>query len=220
MDGAGGAPEQVEEAIVGNARQAGGGPNPARQIRIREGVPQEVPAYTVNKACASGMKAIALGYQEILSGNLECVLAGGSESMSRVPYLLDQGRGGYRMGHHEPVDGMYRDGVLVAWGTVIMGEAGESQRHVVRRQAQALGQGRLGRLRPEGLAVRVILLEKRDHMLEGGRRRGKPAAGGGRRDGGLGGDDLADVARPGHGCMHRGSQRRNGQNAENECSCG
>src|SRR5258707_13583639 len=85
MERAGISPEQVEETIFGNARQAGGGPNPARQISIRSGVPQETPAYTVNKACASGMKPIALGYQEILTGNLECVLAGGSESISRMP---------------------------------------------------------------------------------------------------------------------------------------
>src|SRR3989442_8252627 len=71
-------PEHIEETIIGNARQAGGGPNPARQISIRSGVPQEVPAYTVNKACASGMKSIALGYQEIATGNLDCVLARGS----------------------------------------------------------------------------------------------------------------------------------------------
>ena len=71
-------PQQIEETIFGNARQAGGGPNPARQISIRSGVPQEVPAYTVNKACASGIKSIALGYNEIVTGNLECVLAGGA----------------------------------------------------------------------------------------------------------------------------------------------
>src|ERR1700691_1960933 len=67
-------PEQVEETIFGNARQAGGGPNPARQISIRSGVPQEVPAFTVNKACASGLKSIALAYQAIVTGNLEWVL--------------------------------------------------------------------------------------------------------------------------------------------------
>ena len=69
-------PDQIEETIFGNARQAGGGPNVARQISIRSGVPQEVPAYTVNKACASGLKSIALGYQEIATGNFDCVLAG------------------------------------------------------------------------------------------------------------------------------------------------
>ena len=71
LERAGVRPEQVEETIFGNARQAGGGPNPARQISIRSGVPQEVPAYTVNKACASGVKSIALGYQEIAVGNLD-----------------------------------------------------------------------------------------------------------------------------------------------------
>src|SRR2546430_17645737 len=71
--------EHVEETIIGNARQAGGGPNPARQISIRSGVPQEEPPNTVTKAWASGMKSIALGYQEIATGNLDCVLAGGDE---------------------------------------------------------------------------------------------------------------------------------------------
>src|SRR6202167_3559059 len=71
-------PAQIEETIFGNARQAGGGPNVARQISIRSSVPQEVPAYTVNKACASGLKSIALGFQEIATGNLDCVLAGGT----------------------------------------------------------------------------------------------------------------------------------------------
>ncbi|MBZ5630706.1 MAG: acetyl-CoA C-acyltransferase, partial [Acidobacteriia bacterium] len=85
LDRAGVSPDQVEETIFGNARQAGGGPNPARQVSIRSGVPDSVPAYTVNQACASGMKSIALGWQEIGNGNLECVLAGGTESMSRLP---------------------------------------------------------------------------------------------------------------------------------------
>src|SRR5271157_5408668 len=76
---------QIEETIFGNARQAGGGPNPARQISIRSGVPQEVRAYTVNKACASGLKTIALAYQAIVLGEASCILAGGTESMSRLP---------------------------------------------------------------------------------------------------------------------------------------
>src|SRR5207302_10274449 len=92
LERAGVRPEQVEETIFGNARQAGGGPNPARQISIRSGVPKEVPAYTVNKACASAIKSSALGFQEIAIGNLECVLAGGTESMSRLPYYLDGAR--------------------------------------------------------------------------------------------------------------------------------
>src|SRR2546422_5380939 len=108
MERAGVRPDQVEETIFGNARQAGGGPNPARQISIRSGVPQEVPAYTVNKACASGMKSIALGYQEIATGNLDCVLAGGTESMSRLASYLVGTRWGYRLGHYEMGARMYR----------------------------------------------------------------------------------------------------------------
>ena len=118
-------PQQVEETIFGNARQAGGGPNPARQISIRSGIPQEVPAYTVNKACASGMKSIALGFQEIAAGNLECVLAGGTESMSRLPYYLDGARWGYRLGNQELVDGMYRDGFFCPMAKILMGETAE-----------------------------------------------------------------------------------------------
>jgi acetyl-CoA C-acetyltransferase len=118
-------PGQVEETIFGNARQAGGGPNPARQISIRSAVPQEVPAYTVNKACASGMKSIALGYQEIATGNLDCVLAGGTESMSRLPYYLDGARWGYRLGNQELVDGMYRDGFFCPLARMLMGETAE-----------------------------------------------------------------------------------------------
>jgi acetyl-CoA C-acetyltransferase len=138
IERAGVAPDQIEETIFGNARQAGGGPNPARQISIRSGVPQESPAYTINKACASGMKAIALGYQEILTGNLDCVLAGGSESMSRVPYLLDGGRWGYRLCNQELVDGMYRDGFFCPLAKMIMGETAEilAEQYKISRDEQ------------------------------------------------------------------------------------
>lgn len=125
MERAGIEPAQVEETIFGNARQAGGGPNPARQISIRSGVLQEVPAYTVNQACASGMKSIALAYQEIANGNLECALAGGTESMSRLPYYLDGARWGYRLGNQELVDGMYRDGFFCPMAKMVMGETAE-----------------------------------------------------------------------------------------------
>ncbi len=135
MERAGVQPEQVEETIFGNARQAGGGPNPARQISIRSGVPQEVPAYTVNKACASGLKSIALGYQEIATGNLDCVLAGGTESMSRVPYYLDGARWGYRLGNQELVDGMYRDGFFCPMAKMVMGETAESSPSSTRSPA-------------------------------------------------------------------------------------
>jgi acetyl-CoA C-acetyltransferase len=138
MDRAGVGPEQVEETIFGNARQAGGGPNPARQISVRSGVPQEVPAYTVNKACASGMKTIALGFQEIAVGNLDCVLAGGTESMSRLPYYLDGARWGYRLGNQELVDGMYRDGFFCPLAKLVMGETAEAlaQQYKISREEQ------------------------------------------------------------------------------------
>jgi acetyl-CoA C-acetyltransferase len=125
MERAGVQPQQIEETIFGNARQAGGGPNPARQISIRSGIPQEVSAYTVNKACASGLKSIALGYQEIATGNLDCVLAGGTESMSRLPYYLDGARWGYRLGDQDLVDGMYRDGFFCPMAKMVMGETAE-----------------------------------------------------------------------------------------------
>lgn len=118
-------PDQVQETIFGNARQAGGGPNPARQISVRSGVPQEVPAFTVNKACASGLKSIALAHQSILLGDADCILAGGTESMSRLPYYLDGARWGYRLGNQELVDGMYRDGFFCPMAKMVMGETAE-----------------------------------------------------------------------------------------------
>jgi acetyl-CoA C-acetyltransferase len=125
IERAGVRPDQIEETIFGNARQAGGGPNPARQISVRSGVPQEVPAFTVNKACASGMKSIALAYQAILLGESSCTLAGGTESMSRLPYYLDGARWGYRLGNQELVDGMYRDGFFCPLAKMVMGETAE-----------------------------------------------------------------------------------------------
>jgi acetyl-CoA C-acetyltransferase len=138
IERAGTRPDQIEETIFGNARQAGGGPNPARQISIRSGVPQEVPAYTVNKACASGLKSIALGYQEIATGNLDCVLAGGTESMSRLPYYLDGARWGYRLGNQELVDGMYRDGFFCPLAKMLMGETAEvlAEQYKITREEQ------------------------------------------------------------------------------------
>ena len=138
LERAGIQPQQVEETIFGNARQAGGGPNPARQVSVRSGVPHEVPAYTVNKACASGMKAITLGYQEIVTGNMDCVLAGGTESMSRLPYYLEGARWGYRLGHQELVDGMYRDGFFCPLAKLIMGETAEvlAEQYKIPREEQ------------------------------------------------------------------------------------
>jgi acetyl-CoA C-acetyltransferase len=117
---------QVDETIFGCARQAGGGPNVARQVSFRAGVPQEVPAYTINMACGSGLKAIDLAFRAVRDGDAEVVLAGGTESMSRVPYLLAGARWGYRMGHQPAVDGMYQDGFLCPLAGQLMGETAET----------------------------------------------------------------------------------------------
>jgi acetyl-CoA C-acetyltransferase len=119
-------PEAVGETIIGLARQAGNGPNVARQISYRSGIPQEVPAYTINKACGSGLKAILLAYQEIVLGNSQIMVAGGAESMSRVPYLIDNARWGLRMGNQPVVDGMYRDGFFCPLADMVMGETAEN----------------------------------------------------------------------------------------------
>ena len=119
-------PAAINEVIIGHARGAGNGPNPARQIGYRSGIPQEISAYTVNKACGSGLKAIILGYQEVLLGNANIIVAGGTESMSRVPYIVEQARWGLRMGNHEFVDGMYRDGFFCPLSEMAMGETAEN----------------------------------------------------------------------------------------------
>ncbi|HKU23129.1 MAG TPA: acetyl-CoA C-acetyltransferase [Terriglobales bacterium] len=167
LERAGVRPAQVQETIFGNARQAGGGPNPARQVSVRSGVPQEVPAYTVNMACASGMKSIALGYQEIATGNLECVLAGGTESMSRLPYYLDGARWGYRLGNADLVDGMYRDGFFCPLAEMVMGETAEllAEQYKISREEQdqyalcsqtrAAAAVNSGRLRDEIVPVKI-----------------------------------------------------------------
>ena len=138
LERAGVQPDQVNEVIFGHARQAGNGPNPARQIAVRAGVPVEVPAYTVNQACASGLKAIALGYDQILLERAEVVLAGGTEAMSRVPYFADGARWGTRIGHQQLVDGMYRDGFLCPLASMVMGETAEllAERYQISREEQ------------------------------------------------------------------------------------
>jgi acetyl-CoA C-acetyltransferase len=131
-------PEQIEDSIWGSARQAGGGPNVARQITYRAGVPQTVPAFTVNQACGSGLKAIILGAQEIMLGRARAVLAGGAESMSRVPFYAEGARWGMRMGNMELVDGMYRDGFNDPLSGLVMGETAENlaRRYEISRREQ------------------------------------------------------------------------------------
>jgi len=119
-------PAAVDETIFGHARQAGGGPNTARQVSRRAGVPDSTPAYTVNKACASSLKALTLGALSIAAGENEVVLVGGTECMSATPYLLPRVRFGQRMGHGEVVDAMYRDGFLCPLCGQLMGETAEN----------------------------------------------------------------------------------------------
>jgi len=131
-------PRQVDEAVFGCARQAGVGPNVARQVAWRAGLPQEVPAFTVNMACGSSLKAIDLAYRAVRDGDAEVVLAGGTESMSRVPYLLTGARWGYRMGDQAAVDGMYQDGFLCPLSEKVMGETAErlAEMYTIPREEQ------------------------------------------------------------------------------------
>jgi len=117
----------IDEVLMGHGRQAGSGPNPARQVGHRAGVPHSAPAQTINKACASGLQAVASGAQSILLGESHVVLAGGIESMSRMPYLIDSidARWGHRMGNFTLVDAMYRDGFQCPLSDMIMGETAE-----------------------------------------------------------------------------------------------
>ncbi|MBN1910204.1 MAG: acetyl-CoA C-acyltransferase, partial [Pirellulales bacterium] len=105
-------PERIDLVVVGNVLSAGQGMNVARQVALELGLPEQVPAFTVNMMCASGMKAVALGAQAVLTGEADVVLAGGSESMSNAPYLLDRARSGYRLGNGVLVDSLLRDGLV------------------------------------------------------------------------------------------------------------
>jgi acetyl-CoA C-acetyltransferase len=121
------APAEIDEVLIGQGRQAGSGPNPARQVGHRAGIPHAAPAQTINKACASGLQAIVSAAQSVLLGESRVVVAGGIESMSRMPYLIDSidARWGHRMGNFTLVDAMYRDGFQCPLSDMIMGETAE-----------------------------------------------------------------------------------------------
>jgi len=118
-------PAAIDQVIFGHGRQAGGGPNTARQVGYRAGVPVERPAFTVNQACGSGLQAVFCAARAIRLGEADVVLAGGTESMSNTPYMLPRARQGYRLGHAEIVDGMYRDGFDDPLSGLVMGETAE-----------------------------------------------------------------------------------------------
>jgi acetyl-CoA C-acetyltransferase len=131
-------PKQVDEVVLGQARQAGNKPNPARQVLFKTGIPVEKTAFTVNMACASGLKAIALARDSLLLGETRLVLAGGMENMSQIPYLLDRARWGYRLGDGVLVDAMYRDGLFCPLAEMIMGETAErlAEKYGISREEQ------------------------------------------------------------------------------------
>ena len=159
--------EQIDESIWGCARQAGGGPNVARQITYRSGVPEVVPAFTVNQACASGLKAIILATQEIMLGRANAVLAGGTESMSRVPYFAEGARWGARLGNTQLVDGMYRDGFNDPLSGLVMGETAENlakqysisrdeqDEYALRSQERAQAAAQSGRFQSEVATLEI-----------------------------------------------------------------
>jgi acetyl-CoA C-acetyltransferase len=158
----------VEEVIMGNVIQAGAGMNPARQAAIKSGIAKEVPSYTVNKVCGSGLKAIALAAQAIRAGDSNLLLAGGVESMSTSPYLLKNARWGYRLGNGELVDSMIHDGLSCSLSNYIhMGVTAENiaERYGVSReqqdafsvasQARAAAAQSEGRFKSEIVAVKI-----------------------------------------------------------------
>lgn len=156
LERAGVKPDAVDEVLMGHGRQAGSGPNPARQVVRRAGLPDAVPAQTINKACASGMQAVATGAQSILLGEADVVVAGGIESMSRMPYLIDaeDARWGHRMGNFTLVDAMYRDGFTCSVSGMIMGETAELLAHqygITREESDAYA---LESQRRAGAAIR------------------------------------------------------------------
>ncbi|MFQ5671027.1 MAG: thiolase family protein [Acidobacteriota bacterium] len=180
-------PRQVSEVIFGNARSAGLGPNPARQVALAAGLPDTVPAFTINQACGSGMRTIVSAVQAVALGDADVVVAGGCESMSRVPYLLPEARWGKRLGHTPLVDGMYRDGFLCPLCGMLMGETAEklADRYRISRDEQdtyaARSQNRAERARraglfsaeivpvalPEGGGGEAASVEQDEHSREG-----------------------------------------------------
>ncbi len=131
-------PAMVDECIMGNVVSAGLGQNPARQAALHGGLPPEVSALTINKVCGSGLKAVGLAAQSIQTGNAEIVVAGGMESMTNAPYLLPQGRNGFRMGNSVVVDSMVHDGLWDAFNDYHMGVTGENvaEKYGVTREEQ------------------------------------------------------------------------------------
>jgi acetyl-CoA C-acetyltransferase len=134
---AGISPTEVDEVIFGNVLAAGLGQNPARQAALGAGLPQSVGATTINKVCGSGLKSVMLAAQAIRCGDASVIVAGGMESMSRAPYLLDKARGGYRLGHGQLIDSVIKDGLWDVYNDLHMGSCGDqcaAKYHFTREQ--------------------------------------------------------------------------------------
>ena len=155
--------EKVDEVLMGNVLSAGLGMNPARQASIFAGLPDSVPATTINKVCGSGLKTVALAAQAIRAGDAQVLVAGGLESMSRAPYLLQKARTGYKMGNAELVDEMILDGLWDAFEHCHMGITAENvaKEFEVSREDQdefaALSQKRAGEAIQTGAFKREIV---------------------------------------------------------------
>src|SRR6266487_400771 len=132
------APDAIDEVIMGNVVSAGIGQAPARQAAIHSGLPVDIPAFTVNKVCGSGLKAVMLAAQAIRAGDEQAFVAGGMESMSNAPYLLTKARTGYRMGNSEIVDAVVHDGLWCAFENIHMGNEAEiiAEKFGVTREEQ------------------------------------------------------------------------------------
>ncbi len=157
------APEDVDEVIMGNVLQAGVGQAPARQAALFAGLPTKVECLTINKVCGSGLKAVMLAEQAIALGDAEVIVAGGMESMSNAPYLLERVRTGYRLGHGEVVDSMIKDGLWDVYNNFHMGNAGElcARRLEISREEQdeyaAESYRRARRAQEQGLLAEEIV---------------------------------------------------------------
>jgi len=175
-------PAEVDEVIMGNVLQAGLGQNPARQAAMAAGVPETVPAMTINMVCGSGLKSVQLAFQSIVSGLAETVVAGGMENMTQAPYLLPGARAGYRMGDQTAVDSMIRDGLWCAFGDYHMGQTAENlceryglsreelDRFALESQRKAAAAMAAGRFRDEIVPVEIpqrkgepVLAEQDEH---------------------------------------------------------
>ncbi len=159
--------DQVDEVILGNVLAAGLGLNPARVAYLKAGIPKEVPGYTINKACGSGLKAVALAAQSVMTGDAEIVVAGGMENMSAAPYLLTKARTGYRMGHDQIIDSMIADGLTCPITFTHMGitaenvatkyeiPRGEQDEFAIESQAKAAAAIKGGKFKEEIVAVEI-----------------------------------------------------------------